>query len=39
MNILDTIIAKKVTEVAERKQQTSIKALEQSAFFIAPLFH
>jgi indole-3-glycerol phosphate synthase len=38
MNILDTIIAKKAIEVAERKQQTSIKALEQSAFFQRPTF-
>ncbi|MBS1671006.1 MAG: indole-3-glycerol phosphate synthase TrpC [Bacteroidetes bacterium] len=33
MNILDTIIAKKRIEVAERKKQTSIQQLEKGKFF------
>ena len=33
MNILDTIIARKKTEVASRKQQTSVAELEKSKFF------
>jgi indole-3-glycerol phosphate synthase len=36
MNILDTIIAKKRTEVAQRKQQTSIAELEKGYFFANP---
>ncbi|MBA4198367.1 MAG: indole-3-glycerol phosphate synthase TrpC [Chitinophaga sp.] len=35
MNILDTIVAKKKIEVAERKQQIAVKELEQTKFFAA----
>lgn len=34
MNILDKIVAQKKNEIAQAKQQTSIKQLEQSNFFI-----
>ena len=33
MNILDTIVARKKIEVAERKQRTSIAELEKGKFF------
>ena len=33
MNILDQIIAHKITEVAERKQLAPVKSLEQSSYF------
>jgi indole-3-glycerol phosphate synthase len=36
MNILDTIIAQKRIEVAQRKQQTSIAELEKGYFFANP---
>jgi len=37
MNILDKIIAHKKKEVAERKSQVSLKDLEKSAYFSAPV--
>ena len=36
MNILDTIIAHKRTEVAERKQKVSVAELEKRKFFASP---
>ena len=38
MNILDTIIEYKRTEVAERKADVSTATLEKSAFFSRPVF-
>lgn len=38
MSILDTIIARKFEEVAERKLQTPISALENSAYFSKSIF-
>ena len=38
MNILDTIIAYKITEVARAKEQVSVEVLKQSAFFNRPTF-
>ncbi|HEX7755195.1 MAG TPA: indole-3-glycerol-phosphate synthase TrpC, partial [Niabella sp.] len=37
MNILDTIIEQKRTEVAERKTRTSVKQLESTAAFQLPV--
>lgn len=37
MNILNTIIAHKKKEVAERKSQVSVKDLEKSTYFSAPV--
>ena len=37
MNILDTIIAHKHTEIAARKQQTSVTELEKGKFFHSPV--
>ena len=38
MNILDKIIASKKREVQERKERTSVKALEESVFFSLPTY-
>jgi Indole-3-glycerol phosphate synthase len=37
MNILDTIIAHKKTEVAERKERVPVQELEKQAFFTRPV--
>jgi indole-3-glycerol phosphate synthase len=37
MNILDTIIAHKKTEVAERKERVPVQELEKQAFFTKPV--
>jgi indole-3-glycerol phosphate synthase len=40
MNILDTIVAQKKKEVAERKQQVSVAELEKGRFFLPmKLYH
>ena len=36
MNILDTIVARKKLEVAERKQKLSVADLEKGKFFASP---